>query len=123
MSSAAAVLESPRPAAPARPIDLVHLARRSSGDRALEREILAIFRRQTRLFMFRLEATTDPAGRAEVAVALSGSARGIGAWRVAAAAEALEEAARRRAGLGHAMEEVAEAVAEAGSEIDLLLAA
>lgn len=107
----------------ARPIDLVHLSRQTAGDRDVEREVLAIFRRQTRLFLIRLEGTTDPKGRAEIAHALIGSARGVGAWRVAAAAEQLEKAAKAAGSTGTALELVAETVAEATSEIDTLLAA
>ncbi|GGE43092.1 hypothetical protein GCM10007276_20460 [Agaricicola taiwanensis] len=110
-------------AIPTRPIDLVHLSRQTAGDRAVEREVLAIFRRQTRLFMIRLEGTTDPTGRAEIAHALVGSARGVGAWRVAAAAEELERAAKGVGNTGSALEAVAETVAEATQEIDTLLAA
>ncbi len=116
-------VQEPHSTASARPIDLVHLARQTAGDRIVEREVLSIFRRQTRLFMIRLEATTDPKGRAEIAHTLVGSARGVGAWRVATAAEELERAAKTSGAIGTALESVAEAVAEATSEIDTLLAA
>lgn len=105
-----------------RPIDLAHLARQTTGDRAVEMEVLTIFRRQARLFMIRLETVTDPQGRADIAHALLGSARGIGAWRVAAAAEALGKAAGTPAA-GEALQQVAEAIAEVSAEIDALLAA
>jgi len=75
-----------------RPIDLVHLARMTMGDRSLEREVLQLFERQSALLIARMR-TAAPAGIATLAHTLKGSARGIGAWRVARAAEALELAA------------------------------
>jgi HPt (histidine-containing phosphotransfer) domain-containing protein len=62
------------------------------GDRALEREVLQIFTRQTTLMLERI-AGAEPALAAAAAHTLKGSARGIGAWRVAEAAERLESAA------------------------------
>jgi HPt (histidine-containing phosphotransfer) domain-containing protein len=72
-----------------RPIDLVHLARMTLGDRSLEREVLQLFDRQVTLLLARMRAA-GPEGVATLAHTLKGSARGIGAWRVARAAEAAE---------------------------------
>jgi HPt (histidine-containing phosphotransfer) domain-containing protein len=83
---------SEAPLAPGdRPIDLVHLARMTLGDRGLEREVLQLFDRQSTLLIARMRAAA-PGGVAMLAHTLKGSARGIGAWRVARAAEALEVA-------------------------------
>jgi len=73
-------------------IDQVHLERMTLGDRGLEREVLAIFARQTAMTLERI-AGAGPARAAAAAHTLKGSARGIGAWRVAEAAERLEQAA------------------------------
>jgi HPt (histidine-containing phosphotransfer) domain-containing protein len=73
-------------------IDHVHLERMTLGDRGLEREVLEIFVRQTALTLQRI-AGAGPARTAAAAHTLKGSARGIGAWRVAEAAERLEQAA------------------------------
>src|SRR5271169_4454775 len=73
-------------------IDEVHLERMTLGDRGLEREVLEIFARQTVLTLERI-AGAGPARAAAAAHTLKGSARGIGAWRVAQAAERLEHAA------------------------------
>lgn len=70
-------------------LDVDHLARMTLGDRALEREVLEIFVRQNAMMLGRI-ADAAPARLAEAAHTLSGSARGIGAWRVAQAAERLE---------------------------------
>jgi HPt (histidine-containing phosphotransfer) domain-containing protein len=72
-----------------RPIDLVHLARMTLGDRSLEREVLQLFDRQAGMLIARMRGA-DPAAVAALAHTLKGSARGIGAWRVARAAEHLE---------------------------------
>src|SRR5271154_2566851 len=73
-------------------IDEDHLARMTLGDRRLEREVLEIFLRQTTIMLDRIVAA-EPALAAAAAHTLRGSARGIGAWRVAQAAELLEGAA------------------------------
>src|SRR6516225_12185904 len=73
-------------------IDQVHLERMTLGDRSLEREVLEIFARQTAMTLERI-AGAGPARTAAAAHTLKGSARGVGAWRVAEAAERLEHAA------------------------------
>jgi HPt (histidine-containing phosphotransfer) domain-containing protein len=73
-------------------IDEDHLGRMTLGDRGLEREVLEIFARQTTLTLARI-AGAAPDRAAAAAHTLKGSARGIGAWRVAQAAERLESAA------------------------------
>jgi len=70
-------------------VDLAHLFRMTLGDRALEREILQLFSRQTEMLMARMQDAA-PASIAAMAHTLKGSARGIGAWRVADAADAVE---------------------------------
>jgi HPt (histidine-containing phosphotransfer) domain-containing protein len=73
-------------------IDEAHLGRMTLGDRGLEREILEIFVRQTAIMLGRI-AGAGPALMAATAHTVVGSASGIGAWRVAQAAERLERAA------------------------------
>src|ERR1043166_3108980 len=85
-----------------RPIDLVPLARTTLGDRSLEREVLQLFDRQSSLLIARMR-TAAPNGVATLAHTLKGSARGIGAWRVARAAEALELAGARAGEIGGAL--------------------
>src|SRR5580698_8934645 len=72
-------------------LDEAHLALMTLGDRQLEREILQIFVRQAAMMLERI-ATAEPPLAAAAAHTLVGSARGIGAWRVAHAAERLEKA-------------------------------
>jgi HPt (histidine-containing phosphotransfer) domain-containing protein len=72
-----------------RPIDLVHLARMTLGERSLEREVLQLFDRQAAVLMEQIQAAS-PEDRPALAHTLKGSARAIGAASVARAAEALE---------------------------------
>ncbi len=103
-----------------RPIDLVHLARMTFADRALEREVLQLFSGQAGLLLDRMK--TAPASAVpSLAHTLKGSARGIGAWRVAAAAEAAETACGRPEGLPTASAALAGAVEEAKIFVNELL--
>jgi HPt (histidine-containing phosphotransfer) domain-containing protein len=78
-------------------IDDEHLGRMTLGDRRLEREVLEIFMRQVGITLARI-AAGEPAVAAAAAHTLNGSARGIGAWGVARAAERLERAAAGQPG-------------------------
>src|SRR5882757_2935722 len=114
--------ETPSIASDDRPIDLVHLARTTLGDRSLEREVLQLFDRQSSLLIARMR-TAAPAGVVTLAHTLKGSARGIGAWRVARAAEALELAGARDTEIGNALDRLNAASEEArGAIADLLRA-
>jgi hypothetical protein len=95
-----------------RPIDLVHLARMTRGDRSLEREVLQLFDRQATMLVGRMRSSATPAVSAAAHV-LTGSARGIGAWPVARAAQAVEQAA---AGMGGA--ELTAAIERLGAAVE-----
>jgi len=84
-------------------IDQTHLERMTLGDRRLEREVLELFVRQTTILLGRIVGV-DQALAAAAAHTLKGSARGVGAWRVARAAELVESAATGEAAAS-AMEE------------------
>lgn len=105
-----------------RPVDLVHLARTTFGDRALEREVLQLFDRQSSLLIARMRTAT-PAAVAALAHTLKGSARGIGAWRVARAAELLELAGASGSPTAEALDGLAAASDEARTVIAELLRA
>jgi hypothetical protein len=105
-----------------RPIDLVHLARMTLGDRGLEREVLALFDRQATVMVSRMRAAS-PGTASTVAHTLKGSARGVGAWRVAAAAEAVELAASGDGDLSAAITRLAAVAEEARAVIAELLRA
>jgi hypothetical protein len=97
-------INSPPRAADLASIDRAHLSRMTLGDRSLEREVLQLFDRQAEILMTRMNQVVS-SYVPPLAHTLKGSARGIGAWDVASAAEALEladgsaiefEAAKRR---------------------------
>jgi HPt (histidine-containing phosphotransfer) domain-containing protein len=68
------------------PLDFDHLSRVTLGDRNLEREVLQLFVQQTGMLIERLHSASA-AVAASCAHTLKGSARGIGAWPLARAAE------------------------------------
>ncbi len=72
-------------------IDLVHLARQTDNDPALEEELLVLFDRQSANLLAQLSVDDAPRrGRADAAHTLRGSALALGAWAVARAAGTLE---------------------------------
>ena len=82
------------PLAPDGPaLDLDHLARMTLGERELEREVLTLFTQQSTDLLARLEKL--PREGASLAHTLKGSARGIGAFAVAEAADNLEQRLRQ----------------------------
>jgi len=108
-SEISALKDAPPTASEAPVVDLVHLEQMTLGDRRLERQVLELFARQAELLVSRM-ARSEPAALASLAHTLCGSARAIGACRVAAAAEALERTAiARRAVEGELAELVAAA--------------
>lgn len=72
-----------------RPIDLVHLAQQTMGDKALEAEVLQMFARQARLCLN--EIGSGDVSKAKAGVhRLKGAASSVGAFKVAQAAEDCE---------------------------------
>jgi HPt (histidine-containing phosphotransfer) domain-containing protein len=105
------------------PIDLVHLRRMTLGEHSLEREVLLLFCRQADLLIGRMRSA-KPSVTAATAHTVKGSARGIGAWRVAAAAEEVERTATAEvAKLPAALAELIAAIDEAKLTIAELLRA
>jgi HPt (histidine-containing phosphotransfer) domain-containing protein len=105
-------------------IDEDHLGRMTLGDRSLEREVLEIFVRQITLTLKRIAGAT-PSCIGAAAHTLKGSARGIGAWRVARAAERLEQMAASGGGdqaMNAAVSELEAASVEACASIKARLA-
>jgi HPt (histidine-containing phosphotransfer) domain-containing protein len=101
------------------PIDTAHLERMTLGDVSLEREVLAMFAGQSAGLICAL--ATLPADAAMLVHTLKGSARAIGAVRVAEAAETLEAAMRDEADVSDAFAALAHGVAEARAAIDAML--
>jgi HPt (histidine-containing phosphotransfer) domain-containing protein len=100
------------------PIDVDHLKRMTLGDASLEREVLAMFAGQAARLIDALAVL--PPEAAELAHTLKGSARAIGAFHVADAAEALE-AAIKDGEPSEALAALRHAVAQARTAIDAML--
>ena len=118
MSGSSAVASPDRERTPT-VIDETHLERMTLGDRRLEREVLELFVRQTTIILGRIVGA-DPAMAAASAHTLKGSARGIGAWRVARAAELVESAVAGEGGaaaMDEAVTELKSASLEASAAI------
>ena len=75
------------------PIDTGHLDRMTLGDAGLEREVLAMFSAQA-VGLVQVVSPTLPSDAVALAHTLKGSARAIGAFAVADAAEIFEAAIR-----------------------------
>jgi HPt (histidine-containing phosphotransfer) domain-containing protein len=101
------------------PIDIEHLGRMTLGDTSLEHEVLAMFAAQSVTLIGALAALPQNAGA--LAHTLKGSARAIGAFGVADAAERLEVALKNGDNQADALAGVKDAVAQARSAIDAIL--
>jgi len=106
------------PPASVEAIDLEHLGRMTLGERSLEAEVLVLFDRQAAILLAHMRDSAPPAVAA-FAHTLKGSARGIGAWRVADAADAVEMQAIRAdaGGVAGAVDRLSAAVEEAKAAI------
>jgi HPt (histidine-containing phosphotransfer) domain-containing protein len=114
LEQAAAALESAV-------LDHAHFERMTFGDRSLQLEVLQLFDRQAEMLLGRMRIS-EPAAVATLAHTLKGSATGIGAERVARAAEDAEcSAAKAPAECGRAIDRLAQAVDEVRAEIGALL--
>ena len=99
-------------------IDAAHLARMTLGEPSLEREVLALFDRQVEILLPRIRCGSPPVAAAN-AHTLKGSALGIGAFAVARAAEAVEQASDTE--LARAVDVLGAALAAASAEIARML--
>ncbi|TYC66139.1 Hpt domain-containing protein [Stappia sp. BW2] len=106
-------------AGPEAPIDLVQLATNTLGNRDLEVQVLYLFKSQSISTLERLKQETDNAVRLDLVHTLKGSARAIGAERVAIVCENLE--GKMRASTDTATENLIAAVDEANRYIRDLL--
>ena len=102
------------------PIDIEHLHRMTLGDAGLEREVLAMFSAQA-VGLIGLSRPYPPM-RGALAHTLKGSARAIGAFGVADAAERSGGPDPQSGGdPAEALAELGDAVAEARAAIDVIL--
>lgn len=96
-------------------IDVQHLGRMTLGEAALEAEVLALFSAQSGELVTRLKAI--PPDAAALAHTLKGSARAIGAFRVAEAALGVEAAMKNSGDVPAAIVLLQHAVEEAQAAI------
>jgi HPt (histidine-containing phosphotransfer) domain-containing protein len=101
------------------PIDIEHLRRMTLGDAGLEHEVLAMFAAQSVSLIGALAAI--PADAGALVHTLKGSARAIGAFRVADAAACLETALKGGSDPLPALAELNETVAQAREAVDAIL--
>ncbi len=106
-------------AGPEAPIDLVQLATNTLGNRDLEVQVLHLFKSQSISTLERLKQETDNSVRLDLVHTLKGSARAIGAERVAIVCENLE--GKMRSSTDTATEGLIAAVDEANRYIRDLL--
>jgi HPt (histidine-containing phosphotransfer) domain-containing protein len=101
------------------PIDFEHLKRMTLDDSGLEQEVLAMFAAQSARLMATL--ATVPSDAPALAHTLKGSARAIGAFGVAEAADRLEAALADGADPSGRLTELGNAVAQARAAIETVL--
>jgi HPt (histidine-containing phosphotransfer) domain-containing protein len=101
------------------PIDIEHLGRMTLGDVSLEHEVLAMFAAQSVTLIGALATLPPDAGA--LSHTLKGSARAIGAFAVADAAERLEAALGNGNNPARALAGLKDAVAQARTAIDAIL--
>lgn len=100
-----------------KPIDFTYLGRFTFGNRELEREVLYLFAQHAPSYLNSLRTAESSKAWHDAAHTLKGSARAVGAWRVARSAELAEkivfeaESERLAFAADHASEAVEEAIA------------
>ncbi|MTI45282.1 Hpt domain-containing protein [Roseibium hamelinense] len=101
------------------PIDLVRLAANTMGNRDLEVQVLRLFATQSHSALEQLDACDDLQSAKVIVHTLKGSARAVGADKIAAVCEALEK--ELETGNPKRVQQLARSVGEANSYIDDLL--
>lgn len=72
------------------PVLLAHLETYTMGNKALEREVLQLFKRQSLIYFDKLTHAADQVSWRAACSVLKASARSIGAWRLEMTAETAE---------------------------------
>lgn len=104
------------------PIDLVHLARQTLGDRALQLEILRLFDQQITIYFARVRNSDDDHEIAMGLHTLKGASLGVGAGSLADIAKAAElEFARKGCLDPEILDDMEMAIAELSAYINMLV--
>lgn len=105
------------------PIDLVHLARQTLGDRALQLEILRLFDQQISIYFARVRNSDDDHEIAMGLHTLKGASLGVGAGSLADIAKAAEFEFARQGSLDpEILDDMEMAIAELSAYINMLIA-
>ena len=102
--------------------DLHHLNKATFGSRELALEVLGLFERQAEKLLNDVAEASDPKTRSRAAHTLKGSALGVGALGVAAAAEEMERVAEDPIEVIGALARLSARVAEARLALTDLIA-
>ena len=94
-------------------LDLAFLAEQTFGDRALARDVLALFEEQCEALLPVVADAAGPTQQSIAAHSLKGAARAVGAIRLAACLERFEEILARGAPQEEGLAQVLAAAAEA----------
>lgn len=103
-------------------LDRAHLRRYTLDDRALEREILGLFAAQAEVTLDQLRKADNRQDWCFAAHSLKGSARAVGAWRLAGLAEACEADGAAGSGPPAACQSLVADVAQAVGEVNEAIA-
>ncbi|GGK43043.1 Hpt domain-containing protein [Salinarimonas ramus] len=98
-------------------LDRAHLDAQTFGDADLAREVLGLFEGQLERLPPIIAGEGEAKARIDAAHTLKGSARGVGAARIAACAEACEHALRAGAPIAAEVAALDEAAAQTRAEI------
>lgn len=98
-------------------LDRDHLARYTLGDSALEQEVLGLFIGQMPDTMAMLRNSSNQKAWTLAAHTIKGSARAVGAWKLARAAERAESGADRREDWSSLAHDIDEAISEVRARI------
>jgi HPt (histidine-containing phosphotransfer) domain-containing protein len=101
-------------------LDRDHLARYTLGDADLELEVLQLFLDQMPQTLALLGESEDPHSRTRAAHTIKGSARAVGAWKLAEAAERAESSVNRCQGWDAIIADVVSAAAAVRGQIAAL---
>jgi HPt (histidine-containing phosphotransfer) domain-containing protein len=101
-------------------LDREHLAKYTLGDASLEREVLGLFVGQVPQSLALLQASSDARSWLRAAHTIKGSARVIGAWKLAEAAARAESAAADCTRWDELVGDIAAAVQEVRGRIAMM---
>ncbi|MEM0899126.1 MAG: Hpt domain-containing protein [Pseudomonadota bacterium] len=92
----------------AAPVDLEHLSSQTGGDKLLEEEVLQLFVRQAHMLTRDIRSSRNAEARKQLAHALNGAARAIGAHGVAHLAKIVEDEPSQKGNVSPLIDQVCE---------------